>query len=66
MKAAQDNSQFFLTRVKFLRHISEGTTMTPSKARKDSFFKLQLPSNEKRQEFLGMLNFLGKCVYELQ
>ena len=67
MKAAPDKSHFFLTRVKFLGHIIERNTITPLKSRIDAIQKLQPPSNKKKiQEFLGMLNFLSKYVYEMQ
>ena len=67
MKAAPDKSHFFLTRVKFLGHIIEGNTITPLKSRIDAIQKLQPPTNKKKnQEFLGMLNFLGKYVYKMQ
>ena len=67
MKAAPDKSHFFLTRVKFLGHIIERNTITPSKSRIDAIQKLQPPTNKKKiQEFLGMLNFLIKYVYKTQ
>ena len=50
VKAAPDKLHFFLTRVKF--------TITPLKSRIDAIQKP--PSNKrKKQEFLGMLNFLS-------
>ena len=67
MKAAPDNSHFFLTRVKFLGHIKERNTITPLKSRIDAIEKLQPPSNKKKiQEFLGLLSFLSKYVYKMQ
>ena len=67
MKAAPDKSHFFLTRVKFLGHIIERNTITLLKSRIDAIQKLQPPSNKKKiQEFLAMLNFLGKYVYKMQ
>ena len=58
MKAALDNSHSFLNRVKFLRHIIEGNTITPLKLGTDAILKLQPPSNKnKTQESFGMLNF---------
>ena len=67
MKAAPDKSHFFLTRVKFLGHIFEKNTITPSKSRIDALQKLQPPSNKKKiREFLGMFNFSNtytKCSY---
>ena len=67
MKAAPDESHFFLTRVKFLGHIREINTITPLISRIDAIQKLQPPSNKKKiQEFLGILNFLSKYVYKLQ
>ena len=67
MKAAPDNSQFFLTRVKFLGPIIERNTITSLKSHIDAIQKLQTPSNKKiTQEFLGMLNFLSKYIYKMQ
>ena len=67
MKAAPDKSHFFLTRVKFLGHIIERNTITPSKSRIPAIQKLQPPTNKKKiQEFLGMLNFPSKYVYKMQ
>ena len=40
MKAAPDKSHFFLTRIKFLGHIIEGTTLTPLKSRIDAIIKI--------------------------
>ena len=66
MKAAPDKSHFFLIRVKFLGHIIERNTITLLKSRIDAIHKLEQPSNKKKtQEFLGMLNFLGKYVYKM-
>ena len=48
MKAAPDKSHFFLTRVKFLGHITERNTTTPLKSRIDEIKKLQPPSNKKK------------------
>ena len=60
MKAAQDKSHFFLTRVKFLGHIIKNNTITPLKSRIHAIQKLQPPTNKmKIQEFLGMLHFLS-------
>ena len=67
MKAAPDNSHFFLTRVKFLGHIIKRNTITPLKSRIQAIQKFQPPTNKKKiQEFLGMLNFLSKYVYKMQ
>ena len=67
MKAAPDKSHFFLTRVKFLGHIIEKDTITPLKSRTEAIQKLQPPTKkEKIQEFLGLLNFLNKYVYQMQ
>ena len=67
LKAAAGKSHLFLTRVKFLGHNIERETITPLKSRIDAIQKLQPPTNEKKiQEFLGMLNFLGKDVYKMQ
>ena len=67
MKAAPEKSHFFLTRVKFLRHIIERNTITPSKSRIDAIQKLQPTTNKKKiQEFFEMLNFLSKCIYKMQ
>ena len=67
MKAAPDNSHFFLTRVKFLGHIIEKNTTTPMKSRIHANQKLQPPTNKRKiQDFLGMLNFLSKYVYKMQ
>ena len=67
MKAAQDKSQFFLTRVKFLGHIIEKNTITALKSRIDAIQKLQPPTNKNKiQELFGMLNFLSKFVYKMQ
>ena len=67
MKAAPDKSHFFLTRVKFLGHITERNTITPLKSRINAIQKIQPATNEKKiQEFPGMLNFLNKYVYKLQ
>ena len=52
LKAGPDKSHFFLTHVKFLGHIIEGTTITPFKLRIDAILKLQLPSNKKNKSFL--------------
>ena len=67
MKTAPDNSIFFLTRVKFLGHISEGKTIIPLKSRIDAIIKLQTRSNKQRtQDFLGTLSFLCEYVYKMQ
>ena len=67
LKAAPDKSHFFLTRVKFLGHNIERKTRPPLKSRIDAIQKLQPPTNKKKiQEFLGMLNFFSKYVYEMQ
>ena len=67
MKAAPDKSHFFLTRVKFLGHITERNTTTPLKSRIDEIKKLQPPSNKKKiREILGILNFLSKYAYKMQ
>ena len=47
MKAVPDKSHFFLTCIKFLGHIIEGTTFTSLKFRIDAILKLQPPSNKK-------------------
>ena len=63
MKAAPDRSHFFLTRIKLLGHFIERNIITPLNSRIDSIQKLQPPTNKKKiQEFLGILNFLGKYV----
>ena len=65
LKAAPDKSRFFLTSVKFLGHNFEQNTITPLKSRIDAIHKLQPPTNKKKiQEFLGMLNFLSKYVFQ--
>ena len=67
MRAAPDKSHFFLKRVKFLGHIIETNTITPLKSRRDATLKLQPSSNtKKKQDFLGLLNFLSKYVYKMQ
>ena len=67
MKAAPDESHFFLKRVKFFGHIIDKDTITQLKSRIDAIQKLQLPTNKKKiQEFLGMLNFLSKYVYNFE
>ena len=67
MKAAPNKSHFFLTGVKFLGRIIESNTITPLQSRIHAIQKLQPPTNKKKiQEFLGMLNFLSKCVYKMQ
>ena len=67
LKAAQDKSHFFLTRVKFLGHNIKRNTITPLKSRIDAIQKLQATTNKKKiQEILGMLNFLSKYVYKMQ
>ena len=67
LKAAPDKSHFFLTRVKFIGHNIERNTITPLKSRIDAIQKLQPPTNKQKiQEFLGVLNFLSKYVYEMQ
>ena len=59
MKAAPDKSHFFLTRVKFLADIVEKDTLNSLKSRIDAIQELQPPTNKKkRQDFLGILNFL--------
>ena len=67
MKAAPDQSHFFLTRVKLLGHIIKKNTITPLKSRIDAIQKLQPPTNKKKiQEYIGMLNFLSKYVFKMQ
>ena len=45
----------------------ERNTITPLKSHIEAIQKLQPPTNKKKvQEFLGMLNFLSKYVYEMQ
>ena len=65
MKAALDNSHFFLTRVKFFEHIIEGNTITPLKFHIEAILNIPLNKN-KVQEFFGMLNFLSNYVYKMQ
>ena len=48
VKAAPNKSHFFLTRVKFLRHIIKRNTIPPLKSRIDAIQKLQPPSNKKK------------------
>ena len=61
------NVYCILTRVKLLRHIIEGNTITSKTSRIDAIIKLQHPSSKKKiQKFLGMLNFLSKYVYKMQ
>ena len=48
MKAAPDKSHFCLTRVKFLGHIIESTTITPLKSQIHAIQKLQPPTNKKK------------------
>ena len=63
MKAAPDESHFFLTHVKFLGHIIKRNTITSLNSRIDSIQKLQPLTNKKKiQEFPGFLNFLSKYV----
>ena len=50
MKAAPDKSHFFLTRVKFVGHIIERSTITPLKSCIDAIQKLQPPSNKKKNK----------------
>ena len=67
LKAAPDESHFFLTRVKFLGQNIQRNTITPLKSRIDAIQKLQPPTNKKKiQKFPGMLNFLSKNVYKMQ
>ena len=67
MKAAPDESHFFLTRVKFLGHIIERNTIPPIKSRLNAIQKLQpTTSKKKKQEFFGMLNSLNYYVYKMQ
>ena len=67
MKAAPDESHFFLIRVNFLGYIIERKTTTPLKFQIDAIQKLQPLSNKKKlQEVLGKLNFLCKFVYKMQ
>ena len=47
MKTAPDESQFCLTRVKFLGHLTGGNTITPIKSRLGAIMKLQPRSNKK-------------------
>ena len=61
MKAAQDESNFFLFLVKILGHIIEGNTITLLKLQINAIVKTQSPSNKKKiQDFRGMLNFSSK------
>ena len=53
MKAAPDKSHFFLTRVKFLGHIIEGNTKTPSKSRINAIIKFQSSSIKKNPRISG-------------
>ena len=48
MKAAAAKSHFFLTRIKFLGHITERHTIIPIKSRIDAIQKLQSPLNKKK------------------
>ena len=48
MKAAPDESHFFLNRVEFLGHIIEVNTISPLKSQIDAILKLQLSSNKKK------------------
>ena len=67
MKAAPDKSRLFLTRVNFLGHIIESNTLNPLESQIHAIQKLQPPTNKKKiQEFLGMLIFLSKYLYEMQ
>ena len=52
VKAAPDKSLFFLTRVKFLEHITEGTTITTSKIQ---ISKLQY--HQARRKFKNAIIF---------
>ena len=59
---------FFLTRVKFIGLINEGSTITPLNSRIDAIINFLPPSNKKEiQELLGMLKFFKnmfiKCNY---
>ena len=61
MKAAPDESIFFLFLVKFLGHIIEGNTITLLKLQINAIVKTQSPSNKKKiQDFRGMLDFSSK------
>ena len=67
MKAAPDKSHFFLTNVKFLRHIIEGNKITPTKFRMDAILKLQPPSKKSNPRCPWSTNILLKnYVYKLQ
>ena len=48
MKATQDKSHFFLTRVSFLGHIIEKHTIIPLKSRIDAIQKIQPLTNKKK------------------
>ena len=63
-ESSPDKSHFFLIRVKFLGHIIEKNIITSLKSCIDAIQKLQPPINKKKiQEFLGVLNFFSKYVY---
>ena len=47
MKAAPDESHFFLNRVEILGHIIEVNTISPLKSQIGAILKLQLSSNKK-------------------
>ena len=57
MKAAQDKSQFFLTRVTFLGDIFDGNKITPLKSRIDAILKHQ-PLSKKKSRIPWSAHFL--------
>ena len=60
LKAAPDQSHFFLTRVKFLGHNIKRNTITPLKSRSGAIQKLQPSTNQKKiQEFARKVKFLN-------
>ena len=48
MKAALDNSLFFLNRVKFFGYFIEGNTITPLKFRIEAILKLPLKKRKSK------------------
>ena len=50
LKAAPDESHFFLRRVKFSGHNIEQNTIIPLKSRIDAIQKLQPPTNKKKSK----------------
>ena len=67
MKAASDKLHFFLTCVKFLGHIFEGSTSTSLKSQTNAIIKLQPPANKKKkQDTLGIIKFISKFFIKMQ